>query len=51
MAKAKWTKADRQALKEVLDYLSGEKSDYEAQGNPRSHIYLRIQKLEKYLEC
>ena len=50
MAKTKWTKADRKALKDVLDYLSGEKSDYEVQGNPQSHIYLRIQKLQRHLE-
>jgi hypothetical protein len=43
------TKAQLQALKKVIEYLSDEKEDFDTQGRPENHIYSDIQKLEEYL--
>jgi hypothetical protein len=50
----KWKKIHREqveaeALRRVLDYLSDEKDDYEAQGCPENHIYADIKKIEMIL--
>lgn len=37
------------ALQNLLNYLSDEKSDYEAQECPKNHIYIDMQKLEQFL--
>lgn len=50
MAKIQLPKQDQKALNVVLDYLCDEKSDYQSQGEPQNHIYLSIQRLEKYLK-
>lgn len=42
-------KEQLEALQKVLDYLSDEKGDYEAQGCPENHIYADVQKLEQFL--
>lgn len=38
------------ALENVIEYLSGEKNDYEAQNEPDNHIYRDIEVLENYLK-
>jgi hypothetical protein len=48
----KWKKIHREqveALRRVLDYLSDEKDDYEAQGFPENHVYADIKKIEMVL--